>query len=66
MRRQINVSLVYNFTFYPEDLGLDETAPRTALMDYADIKIDEVIINICNYTGLMPNEINTEVYEHKD
>jgi hypothetical protein len=66
MRRQINVSLVYNFTFYSEDLGLDETAPRTALMDYADIKIDEVITNICNHTGLMPDEINTEVYEHKE
>ena len=66
MRRQINISLVYNFTFYPEDLGLDETAPRTALVDYADIKIDEVITNICNFTGLMPDEINTEVYEHRE
>ena len=63
MKKQVNVSLTYLLTFYPEDLGLDDSAPRTALMDYTDVEIDEVIHKICEATGLMANDIEVEVCE---
>ena len=63
MKKQVNVSLTYLLTFYPEDLGLDDSAPRTALMDYADVEIDEVIHKSCEATGLMANDIEVEVCE---
>ena len=66
MKKQVNVSLTYLLTFYPEDLGLDDTATRTALMDYTDVKIDGVIADINHFVGLMPNDIEVEVYEHRE
>ena len=63
MKKQVNVSLTYLLTFYPEDLGLDDNAPRTALMDYADVEIDKITMKIQEAVGMMPNDIETEVYE---
>ena len=63
MKKQVNVSLTYLLTYYPEDLGLDDSAPRTALMDYADMEIDEITHKICEATGLMVDEIEVEVCE---
>jgi hypothetical protein len=50
-------------TFYPEDLGLDDNATRTTLMNYADVEIDKVISQIHDATGLMVDDIETEVCE---
>lgn len=63
MKKQVNVSLTYLLTYFPEDLGLDDNAPRTALMDYADVEIDAVIHKISETTGLMVNDIEVEVCE---
>ena len=63
MKKQVNVSLTYLLTYFPEDLGLDDSAPRTTLMDYADVEIDEVIHKICEATGLMVDDIEVEVCE---
>lgn len=63
MKKQVNVSLTILMTFYPEDLGLDDNATRTALMDYADVEINKVISQIHNATGLMVDDIETEVCE---
>ena len=66
MKKQVNVSLTYLLTFYPEDLGLDDTAPRTTLMDYADVEIDGVIADINHFVGLIPNDIEVEICEVKE
>ena len=63
MKKQVNVSLTILMTFYPEDLGLDDNATRTALMDYADVEIEKVISQIHDATGLMIDDIETEVCE---
>lgn len=63
MKKQVNVSLTILMTFYPEDLGLDDNATRTALMDYADVEINKVISQIHDATGLMVDDIETEVCE---
>ena len=63
MKKQVNVSLTYLLTYFPEDLGLDDNAPRTTLMDYADVKIDEVIREISKATGMMVDDIEVEVCE---
>ena len=63
MKKQVNIALTYLLTFYPEDLGLDENAPRTTLMDYADMEIDKITMKIQKAVGMMPNEIETEVCE---
>ena len=63
MKKQVNVSLTILMTFYPEDLGLDDNATRTALMDYADVEINKVISQIHNATGLIVDDIETEVCE---
>ena len=63
MKKQVNVNLNFSFFFTPEDLKLDDTASRTMLMDYADVKIDEIISKIHSTTGFMPNEIDVEVCE---
>lgn len=63
MEKQVNVSLTILMTFYPEDLGLDNTATRTELMDYADVEINKVISQIHSATGLMVDDIETEVCE---
>ena len=63
MKKQVNVSLTILMTFYPEDLGLDDNATRTELMDYADVEINKVISQIHDATGLMVNDIETEVCE---
>ena len=63
MKKQINVSLTILLTYFPEDLGLDDSAPRTALMDYADTEIDDIISKIHAATGLMVNDIEIEVCE---
>ena len=49
--------------FYPEDLGLDDNAARTTLMDYADVEIEKVISQIHSATGLTVDDIETEVCE---
>jgi hypothetical protein len=66
MKKQVNVSLTYLFTFYPKDLGLDDTATRTTLMDYADVEIDGIIADINHFAGLIPNDIEVEVCEVKE
>lgn len=63
MKKQVNVSLTYLLTFYPEDLGLDDNAPRTTLMDYADMEIDKITMKIQEAVDMMPNDIDTEVCE---
>ena len=63
MKKQVNVSLTILMTFYPEDLGLDDNATRTALMDYADVEINKVISQIHDATGLIVDDIETEVCE---
>jgi hypothetical protein len=63
MKKQVNVSLTYLLTYFPEDLGLDDNAPRTALMDYADVEIDEITRKISEATGLMVDDIEVEVCE---
>lgn len=63
MKKQVNVSLTYLLTFYPEDLGLDDDAPRTALMDYADVEIDKITMKIQEAVDMTPNDIETEVCE---
>ena len=63
MKKQVNVSLTILMTFYPEDLGLDDNATRTALMDYADVEINKVISQIHDATGLTVDDIETEVCE---
>lgn len=63
MKKQVNVSLTILMTFYPEDLGLDDNATRTELMDYADVEINKVISQIHDATGLMVDDIETEVCE---
>lgn len=63
MKKQVNVSLTILMTFYPEDLGLDDNATRTTLMDYADVEIEKVISQIHNATGLAVDDIETEVCE---
>lgn len=63
MKKQVNVSLTILMSFYPEDLGLDNTATRTELMDYADVEINKVISQIHSATGLMVDDIETEVCE---
>ena len=63
MKKQVDISLTILMTFYPEDLGLDDSATRTALMDYADVEIEKVISQIHDATGLMVDDIETEVCE---
>ena len=63
MKKQVNVSLTYLLTYFPEDLGLDDSAPRTALMDYADAEIDEITRKISAATGLSVDDIEVEVCE---
>ena len=63
MKKQVNISLTILMTFYPEDLGLDDNATRTALMDYADVEINKVISQIHDATGLTVDDIETEVCE---
>ena len=63
MKKQVNVSLTILMTFYPEDLGLDDNATRTELMDYADVEINKVISQIHDATGLTVDDIETEVCE---
>lgn len=63
MKKQVNVSLTILMTFYPEDLGLDDNATRTELMDYADVEINKVIGQIHDATGLTVDDIETEVCE---
>jgi hypothetical protein len=63
MKKQVNVSLTILMSFYPEDLGLDDNATRTELMDYADVEINKVISQIHDATGLMVDDIETEVCE---
>ena len=63
MKKQVNVSLTILMTFYPEDLGLDDNATRTTLMDYADVEIEKVISQIHSATGLTVDDIETEVCE---
>lgn len=63
MKKQVNVSLAILMTFYPEDLGLDDNATRTTLMDYADVEIEKVISQIHKATGLTVDDIETEVCE---
>ena len=63
MKKQVNVALTYLLTFYPEDFGLDDTAHRTTLMDYADVEIDSIIADIHHFVDLMPNDIEVEVCE---
>ena len=65
MEKQVNVSLTILLTYFPQDLGLDDSAPRTTLMDYADVEIDNLISKIHEATGLMVNEIEVEVCESK-
>ena len=66
MKKQVNVSLMILATFTPEDLGLDDTAHRTTLMDYADVEVDEIIKKIMEATGLIVNDIEIEVCERKE
>ena len=63
MKKQVNIALTYLLTFYPEDLGLDDNAPRTTLMDYADMEIDKITMKIQEAVGMTPNDIETEVCE---
>lgn len=63
MKKQVNVSLTILLTYFPEDLGLDDNAPRTALMDYADVEIDKVVSKINQATGLSVDEIEIEICE---
>ena len=63
MKKQVNVSLTILMSFYPEDLRLDDNATRTELMDYADVEINKVISQIHDATGLMVDDIETEVCE---
>ena len=63
MKKQVNVSLTILMSFYPEDLGLDDNATRTELMDYANVEINKVISQIHNAPGLMVDDIETEVCE---
>lgn len=63
MKKQVNVSLTILMTFYPEDLGLDDNATRTTLMDYVDVEIEKVISQIHDATGLIVDDIETEVCE---
>ena len=63
MKKQVNVSLTYLLTFYPEDLGLDDNAPRTALMDYADAEKEKTTMKIQEAVGMTPDDIETEVCE---
>ena len=65
MKKQVNISLTYLLTLFPEDLGLDDSAHRTTLMDYADVEINEVIRKISEATGLMVDDIEVEVCETK-
>lgn len=66
MKKQVNVSLTILATFTPEDLGLDDTAHRTTLMDYADVEVDDIISKIMTVTGLVVNDIEIEVCERKE
>ena len=63
MKKQVNVSLTILMSFYPEDLGLDDNATRTELMDYTDVEINKVISQIHDATGLTVDDIETEVCE---
>lgn len=63
MKKQVNISLTILMSFYPEDLGLDDNATRTELMDYADVEINKVISQIHSATGLTVDDIETEVCE---
>ena len=63
MKKQVNISLTILMSFYPEDLGLDDNATRTELMDYADVEINKVISQIHNATGLTVDDIETAVCE---
>ena len=63
MKKQVNVSLTILMSFYPEDLGLDDNATRTELMDYIDVKINKVIGQIHDATGLTVDGIKTEICE---
>lgn len=63
MKKQVNISLTILMSFYPEDLGLDDNATRTELMDYADVEINKVISQIHNATGLTVDGIETEICE---
>ena len=65
MNKQVNVSLTFCLTFYPEDLNLDNSASRTELMDYADVQIDEILRTIHSATGLKVNDVEVEVCEHE-
>lgn len=65
MNKQVNVSLTFLLTFYPEDLNLDDSASRTELMDYADVQIDEILRTIRSATGLEVSDIEVEVCEHE-
>ena len=62
-KKQVNVELIYRLTFFPEDLGLDDSTTRTALMDYADVEVNKIIHKVAEHTDMMPDEINVEVCE---
>ena len=61
--KEIKFSITYKIKYTPEQLGLDDSAPRTALMDYADCGLDATLAKIYKATKMMPAEIITEITE---
>lgn len=53
--KMANVSLTYNFTFFPEDLGLSEDCSKEDFLE----RIDDFIGSV-DLTDCVINEIETE------
>ena len=59
--KQINISLTILLTYFPEDLNLDDSASKEELLNCANTKLDEIIKNIQDSTGLEVNDIEIDM-----
>ena len=60
--KKVNITVTYNITLTPEDFN-DETATRSAMFDYSEAYLDDIIRQIESVAHLMPKEITIEVKE---
>ena len=59
--KQINISLTILLTYFPEDLNLDDSTSKEELLNCANTKLNEIIKNIQDSTGLEVNDIEIDM-----
>ena len=61
-----NVTIILKTSYVPEDFGHDpHNCPRTTLMDYVDVEVDQVIKKIAEVSDLFADEIIIEIVDRK-